>query len=338
MNFTVNRPRIVSLSFLVPVALIFGSLCLYSVSVCAKEEIGKTSLVVTRSRKAYACPDERALVGKLRSLWLESSHHLPTETLLVDVRITQQDSEFIAEIHVGGKAHGVRMLSAEGPGCEQLTSALLASLSLILDNEIRKKKEQEKVPDKSDKARRKLLVRPPLQQPHVVSKWHGGLDLYAGPSSGFPHGISGVFGARWKMSRNRFSLALGGFWTPSREYSLPPGKVNLHLVGGDLKGCWQLFPEHFRWNVATCIQTIGAVMSGQAQGFDVNGEKSVPWISAGGGVEVQRWWSRRWQTSLGVGVQRLVHQQSFSIERLGTGYTPEFLSILVEGRVYFQFF
>ena len=303
--------------------------------VCDGSEAQEAEVTVDRALGAEQCPDAQALQLAIERVGVVPEGPRPDGELRLHVSIGPTGGGFRAEIRATGRKTGVRTLDVPGD-CDALTDAVAVTLALLLDRELRDSEPDPQPlppePEPADplpapvanppqpSAREPVL---PTAAPPPSSRWQGGVTLGGGVTHGLPHGWSGMPDGELWVRDDAYSLALGGFWAPTRTVSFAPGTVEVRLLGGRVRGCGLAWGTWEGVHLGGCVEGVVGQLRGRGDGFATNRTQQRPWyalgasVSGGGPIHGTVGWA------FGAGVLAPVQRESFSVDRVGRAYEAD---------------
>jgi hypothetical protein len=224
-------------------------------------------LEVARGPGAQSCPDAAGLTDTLRER-LGPSASIEGAPVVIEVEIQSTGEGFAATVRASGGKRGVRTLSANGPGCEGLSEALVVSLLVLLD---RDPEHPQSAPQGG-----------PASRGPELSFWvaAGGALTYALPD-GLSGALIGEAGARY----GPHALWLGGVFTPKQDIEFHSGHVWVSANGGQLRACTMLLGNS-TIRADGCAVGLLLALRGEADGYSGDRSKVRPWWLVGGGAEL----------------------------------------------------
>jgi hypothetical protein len=223
-------------------------------------------LEVARDPGARSCPDAAGLTDTLRER-LGSSARVEGAPVVIEVEIQSAGEGFAATVRASGGKRGVRRLSADGPGCDGLSEALVVSLLVLLDR---------------DPEHPQLAPRARTPSGPELSFWVG---VGGALTYNLPERLSGALIGEAGARYGPHALWLGGVFTPEREINFFQGRVLVNANGGQIRACTRLFGSN-SLRADGCAVGLLLALHGEADRYTDNGSKLRPWWLAGAGGDL----------------------------------------------------
>lgn len=281
-------------------------------------ELSGSELEVSRKPEAADCPDTALLTRSVGALGTAPSQ--PSEPMRVEVSFEHNQDGYTATIRSFGRKPGLRRLATTGKTCEPLADAVAVALAVLLDL----------IPPPENKVETRATdAAPPIDEraPFVLA-----VGVRAGVGYGeLGNGVSGVFSALVRLSRERFQLLGSAFWSTPRDSDFGPGSVELGLWGGGLDACFRLGAssrERLGWSPCAGFR-LGS-LSGRGVQFDRNYEASQTWTAlvAGGSLHVPL--RRNWGFVAALSAVVPLKQHRFLVAGAGAAFENRPLGLLLE--------
>ncbi len=215
---------------------------------------GLFAALTVASAPETGCPDEAAIVARLRALGVTS-----TNAFDVRVRFSMNAGKRVAEIQ--GSAHDVRRIEHAASDCASLADATVALLSVLLDeiaeSTARSPRAGAPAPMPPSASPDEPPARPPLR-----------LDAGLVGSNGIVADVAAgvTVGAAWRPGRVADVGVEAELW-PAREHALAGGSVSLSAWTVGAIGC--AGPSWDRVALAGCLGAHGGLYSLSGAGFPV---------------------------------------------------------------------
>jgi len=286
-----------------------GLLVVLALTTAALDARADPTLEVLRTDEAFECPDGAELfelASQVQGSMASSALHA------YRVSFERISHVYRAEI-VDQTAARTRHLEDVGPECAPLGRAVVLALATMWGTE------QESPPSAppAPPPLPRVVPAAPLPPPRTAPPWL--LSAGAGLALGIVRSVAPAVVADSAFEHPHFSWALGGLWIPAQSLALAPGSIDVQLLAASIRGCaWVLEPTH----VGLCARVLGGELLAQSTGYDSDGQQSRPWLALGLEAFLQGplWPHFRYRAAAAALVP--LRQQSFSIQNLGTAYTP----------------
>ncbi len=283
--------------------LALGASCL--VTTAAVEVRADPTLGVTRTDDALECPDDAELMQlalQVRSPTASPASHA------YRVAFERGDHVIRAEISDATAAR-TRKLEDVGPACAPLGRAVALALATMWSTEQERPAVAPPPP---------VIVPPPLPPPpRAGTRWL--LSAGGGVAVGLVRAASPAIVADSAFEHRHFSWALGALWIPVQTLELSPGTIDVQLLAASVRGCaWFLEPTH----LGLCARVLGGEILAQSRGYDFDGQQARPWLAAGLEAFVEGSLGSHLRVRAAATALAPLHAQAFSVQNLGTAYTP----------------
>jgi hypothetical protein len=293
-----------------------GLLFALAVASASLEVRAEPTLQVTRTEDALDCPDQAELfelASEAKLLTASSASHA------YRIAFERTNRVYRAQIE-DQSATRTRHLEDVGPQCAPLGRAVALALATMWGTE-QEPPEPVVVPPPPAPPP-KATAPPPVAR--ATTRWV--LSAGAGVALGIVRSATPVVSAESGFEHRPFSLALGGLWVPSQSERLGPGSVDVQLLAASVRGCgWVL--ETAR--VGLCARVLAGELLAQSHGYDLDGQQSRPWVALGLEAFVEVALGPHLRTRLGASALAPLWDQSFSIQNVGSGYSPPPLGALL---------
>ena len=264
------------------------------------------TLEVVRTDEALGCLDGAellALASQVQSTMTSTASHA------YRVSFERSNRVYRAEI-VDQTAPRTRHLEDVGPECAPLGRAVALALATMWGTE-------QEAPVQPPPPPPATLVTPRSPQPRVPPPWL--LSAGAGLALGIVRNVAPAIVADSGFEHPHFSWALGGLWIPLQTLQLAPGSVDVQLLAGSVRGCgWVLEPTH----VGLCARVLGGQIVARSHGYDFDGQQSRPWVAIGLEAFIEGALGPRLRYRPAASVLAPLRDAAFSIQNIGTAYTP----------------
>jgi hypothetical protein len=268
------------------------------------------TLEVIRTDEAFECPDGAELLelaSQVQGSMASSAFHA------YRVSFERTSHVYRAEI-VDQSAARTRHLEDVGPECAPLGRAVALALATMWGTE-----QESPAPAPAPPPRVAVAVPAPAPAPPRAATPRWLLSAGAGLALGIVRSVAPALVADSAFEHPHFSWALGGLWIPAQSLALAPGSIDVQLLAASVRGCaWVLEPTH----VGLCARVLGGELLAQSRGYDSDGQQSRPWLAVGLEAFLQGplWPHFRYRAA--ADALAPLRAQSFSIQNLGTAYTP----------------
>jgi len=280
---------------------------------------------VERSSGAESCPATEQLVERVVALGTPEA-----DTSLQRARVTfgREQDAFWAEILAEGRKAGLRRLSAPGPDCAGLTSAVAVALAVLFDvtpSDVTTAKPKETlaaVPAEPTPAERPLARAAPAPQ---RGPWdlRFGLDAAVGAGQGLLGAkVTPSFALGMAWNPLGFRLAAEVFTTLPRDTAFQNGSVSVWLNAARIEAC-TFTGRGKRGRLGICPQLALGVLRGRGRHFDVVRTSYQPWSAAGLGVLGLVPLTARVVMKLRVSALVSLSENRFRVDGLGAAYRSE---------------
>lgn len=283
-------------------------------------DLGDAQLDVARSETAMSCPDAQQLGESIDRMGARPAGALPSEKLVLEVRIDRNDAGFSAEIKAFGRKSGVRRLSVPGESCDGLASALTVTLALLMDRQLGSESPKTQAPQAPTSEK---PLGAPASRPSgapATARPSLGFALDESLTHGLAYGWSAAVTADVAGYQGRWLVAAGGMWTPSRAVSFDAGRIEVQLLAGRARGCYAALGSWDKGYVAGCIEAAAGRLRGEGHGYPTTRVQSRPWVAGGGSIRTGGPIAKPFFWGVAATVVAPVQQQTFSVDRIGTGF------------------
>src|SRR5262245_53241203 len=200
------------------------------------------TLIVQRAPAAADCLDAGGLAARVNELAGREALVAATDAgsgVAFEVQILKSDDGYTAIVLAAGKS---RQIADPGPACESLASALALTLAILLDAgeapPVPPPPPPPPPPPRPAPAPL-LLPLPPLPPapPYV------GPRLLVAPFVAVTEGLAGSVVPAVALAADvrvvaPLSILAGFTWMPSQDFPLPPGRVEVQLLYGQIAACF----------------------------------------------------------------------------------------------------
>ena len=290
-----------------------GLLVLLALTTAALDARADPTLEVIRTDEAFECPDGAELLelaSQVQGSMASSALHA------YRVSFERTSHVYRAEI-VDESAARTRHLEDVGPACAPLGRAVALALATMWGTE------QESPAPAPAPLPRVAAATPPPPSPRGASRWL--LSAGGGVALGIVRSVAPALVADSAFEHPHFSWALGGLWIPPQSLPLAPGAIDVHLLAASVRGCaWVLEPTH----LGLCARVLGGELLAQSGGYDFDGQQSRTWFAVGLEAFLQGPLAPHLRYRAAAGALAPLRDQSFSIQNVGTAYTPPPLGAL----------
>jgi hypothetical protein len=266
------------------------------------------TLEVIRTDEALQCPDS----AELLELAYQVQGSVASSALhAYRVSFERTSHVYRAEI-VDDSAARTRHLEDVGPECAPLGRAVALALATMWGTE-----QEPTVPPPPVVAAPPPVVSVPPPRPRAPTRWL--LSAGGGVALGIVRNAAPALVADSGFEHPHFSWALGGMWVPPQSLPLAPGSIDVQLLAASVRGCgWVLEPTH----LGLCARVLGGELLARSSGYDSDGQQSRPWLAFGLEAFVQGPLLPHLRYRAAAAALAPLRDQSFSIQNLGTAYTP----------------
>jgi hypothetical protein len=289
-----------------------GLLVVLALTTAALDARADPTLEVIRTDEALECPESAELfelASEMQGSTASSALHA------YRVSFDRTGHVYRAEI-VDESAPRTRHLEDVGPECAPLGRAVALALATMWGTE----QEESPAPPRPPPPPRVAAAAPP---PRAASRWL--LSVGGGLALGIVRSVAPALVADSAFEHPHFSWALGGLWIPPQSLPLAPGSIDVQLLAASVRGCaWVLEPTH----VGLCARVLGGELVAQSGGYDSDGQQSRLWLAIGLEAFLEGPLLPHVRYRAAAGALAPLPAQSFSIQNLGTAYTPPPLGAL----------
>jgi hypothetical protein len=287
-------------------------------------------LVVQRAPDASDCPDATALAARVEKL--TGRRALEPATTSVDgfafeVQILKSDDGYTAIVLAAGKS---RQIADPGPTCESLEGALALTLAILVDADAEPPPAPPPPPPPAAPAPPPTVpfVPPPPPPPPPAPP-----RLLVSPSIGLAGGLSGSLVPALTLTAEGRVIGplsiLGGFtWMPSQDFTLPPGRVEVQLMFGQLAACAGAWGLLGRVRAGGCLQVNVGGLRGKGIGYPENAEVVRPWTSFGLAGLLDVALVGPLFASARLGLFAIAPQEAFQVDNVGVAFDPPPVGVL----------
>jgi hypothetical protein len=291
-----------------------GLLVVVALASASRQVRAEPTLQVSRTEDALDCPDQAELfelASEAKLLTASSASHA------YRIGFERTNRVYRAQIE-DQSGPRTRHLEDVGRQCAPLGRAVALALATMWGTEQEPPEPVVAAPPPAP---------PPAAAPPVVlratTRWV--LSAGAGVALGIVRSAAPVVSAESGFEHRPFSVALGGLWIPSQSERLGPGSVDVQLLAASVRGCgWVIAKTH----VGLCARVLAGELLAQSRGYDSDGQQSRPWAALGLEAFVELALGRHLRTRLGASALAPLWEQSFSIQNVGSGYSPPPLGAL----------
>jgi len=305
---------------------LFALVCLFHAPwLHAAPPAASLDVQVARGSGAESCPTTEQLVDRVVALGTPDA-----DTSLQRARVSfgREQDAFWAEILAEGRKSGLRRLSAPGPDCAGLTSAVAVALAVLFDV----------TPSEARTAKPKAtLAAVPIERTAPERPF---APAAAEPARGpfdWRFGLDAALGAHYGLLGAKItpSLALGLAWNPRgfrlsaevfttwpRETAFQNGLVSVWLNAARVEAC-TFTGRNTRGRLGICPQLALGVLRGTGRHFDVVRTSYQPWSAAGLGVLGLVPLTARAVLKLRLSALVSLSENRFRVDGLGAAYRSE---------------
>jgi hypothetical protein len=238
--------------------------------------------------------------------------------LRVLVHFERAQKGYAANVNVGGGRGGTRKLSDAGPKCATLGNAVGVLLELLLDADA------ETLRDAAAGATPTTTERATGGSGAVAHATTAGLAVGGGVAEGLVGGWSPTIGLGGTLAYDRWSARLGGVWLPEKVNDYGPGRIEVGLAFARLALCGSTRVDRSSVTMALCAQQQVGWLRGQGFGYPAaNTSADQMWLAAGASIVASGAFERSFGWEAEAGVVRLLRQQRFVVDNLGTGFQSD---------------
>ena len=277
-----------------------------------------------RAADAAECPKAAALAATVNdglgraALTPAGAGAAEGNPVRVVVRFERAAKGYAATVNVGGGRGGTRKLSDAGPGCATLGNAV----GVLLDATARC--------GRRDAGRRgRGREAGPTTERRAAGSAAPAHATTAGVASAAASrkGWSGD-GRRPRPRRDarvrRWSARVGGVWLPEKVNDYGPGRIEVGLAFARIALCGSTRVEQSSLTMALCAQQQVGWLRGHGFDYDAaNLGADQLWLAAGASIVASGAFERSFGWEAEAGVVRLLRQQRFVIDNLGTGFQSD---------------
>lgn len=310
-----------------PWLTVVGAACAsFAAAAPARGAPATAALETTAAAEADDCPKAAALAATVNdglgrtALTPAGPGAAEGKPVRVFVRFERAPKGYAATVNVGGGRGGTRKLSDAGPGCATLGNAVGVLLELLLDADA------ETLGDAAAGAT-------PTTTEHTAAGSGAGVAAHAttaglavggGVAEGLVGGWSPTIGLGGTLAYDRWSARLGGVWLPEKVNDYGPGRVEVGLAFARIALCGSTRVEQSSVTMALCAQQQVGWLRGHGFDYDAaNLGADQLWLAAGASIVASGAFERSFGWEAEAGVVRLLRQQRFVIDNLGTGFQSD---------------
>src|SRR5436190_8888077 len=234
------------------------------------------------------------------------------------VHFERAQKGYAANVNIGGGRGGTRKLSDASPKCSTLGNAVGVLLVLLLDADA------ETLGDATAGATPTTAERTSAGSGAAVHPTTAGLAVGGGVAEGLVGGWSPTIGLGGTLAYDRWSARVGGVWLPEKVNDYGPGRIEVGLAFARLALCGSTRVEQSSVTMALCAQQQVGWLRGH--GCDYPGANygvDQLWLAAGASIVASGAFERSFGWEAEAGVVRLLRQQRFVVDNLGTGFQSD---------------
>ena len=283
------------------------------------------SIQSTHAAGAADCPDAAQLARQVndglgrQALIATGGAGAQAAGSRVDVAFDRAGHGYAATVHVGGAGGGTRKLANAGPGCGALANAVAVLLTVVLDTDV--------APQADANDRNASGAGAATSRSGRVAG-HDGLNADLGVGGGVAEGLVGgwspTLGLAGTLAYRHWALRLGGLWLPSKTSDVGPGRVDVGLAVARAALCATTGTDRSRVTFGLCAQQQIGWMRGRGVDFDAgNRTADHLWLAAGAAIVASGSFERSFGWEVEAGAVRLLQQQRFVVDNLGTGFQSD---------------
>jgi hypothetical protein len=257
---------------------------------------------LVRAADASDCPDRDTLAARVAER-LSQAHpaaRLPVAER-VSIAIARTSGGYRATVSALGLEGGVRHLVDKGNDCAGLAEALVLTLTMIADGR---------------PAPRTVQDLPVHRQPRY---WEAGAGVVGSTAILGKPSLGLALDGTWHLWP-RLAAGVSALWFPNRSYDDEHGSTRFMLVAGLARLCAGALPFGARAFPALCATAGAGAVRGAGEGYTDARSVWVPWLAAGGSVDLSLRIHGRFSVVGRAGYLFSLRKDSFSIEPTGTVY------------------
>jgi len=290
----------------------------------ARAEPATAQLESTNAAGAADCPDADRLAravndGLGRTAIVAARANGPAARVRVGVTFQRAARGYAATVRLDGARGGTRRLSNGGPGCAALANAVGVLLTVVLDND---------AAASGDSAAGAAAAGAGTAGGKGVYGGRGGVNADLGFGGGVAEGLIGgwspTLGFAGTFAFPHWAARLGGLWLPTKSNDYGLGRLDVALAAARLELCLTTTTDRSRVTLGLCAQQqIGWMHGG---GFDFIGgriDSDRLWLAAGAALVASGSFERSFGWDVEVGAVRLLQQQRFVVDTVGTAYQSD---------------
>ena len=308
-----------------PWLTVVGAACAsFAAAAPARGAPATAALETTAAADAADCPKAAALAATVNdglgrtALTPAGAGAAEGNPVRVVVRFERAAKGYAATVNVGGGRGGTRKLSDAGPGCATLGNAVGVLLELLLDADA------ETLGDAAAGATPTTMERTAAGSGAAAHATTAGLAVGGGVAEGLVGGWSPTIGLGGTLAYDRWSARLGGVWLPEKVNDYGPGRIEVGLAFARIALCGSTRVEQSSVTMALCAQQQVGWLRGHGFDYDAaNLGADQLWLAAGASIVASGAFERSFGWEAEAGVVRLLRQQRFVIDNLGTGFQSD---------------
>jgi len=250
-----------------------------------------------------------------------------------------------ATITAAGGATGTRTLDADGASCAALGNALVAASALLVEDAAAGAQPtgaaapalSASVPT-SAPAPAPAPASAPMRPPGSVALGERAagtraveasaprvdLELGAGVAAGVlaPASLFGTAGAAYHLAPH-VAIGVEAWGVPTQTVAYAPGTIGLWMAAGSPFVCATTDASAAGMRLSACAQPVFGVVRAWGSGYPVDRSGTEPWVALAAGLRASGSIAGPLQWSARVEPLLLLDGQSFAVDNLGVGYSPQ---------------